>query len=264
MKTLFDFVLFEHNPARVETAVAAGIRSFMVDCEWKGKKERQTGADTEISPTNIENIREVTAIPYAKAYCRINRAGSWTASEVECALQNGAARIFLPMVESPEEVEAFLRYIDGKAEAAILVETQKALKYLDELAQLPLDAVYIGLNDLAISRGARSIFASIADGTVEKICEAFYSVQHGFGGVTVLDEGCPVPCKMFMQEMARLNCSFSFLRRSFHKNIDGLNMEKEIQKLHSFWAVLCARTQHEINSDHCSLIDLLREKGLDL
>lgn len=262
MNTDFDFILFGHNASEVEKAVSAGIRSFMVDCEWRGKNERQVGADTEIAPTEISSVRAVSDIAQARPYCRINGFGHWTPSEVEHAINCGAKRIFLPMAESPEEVEHFLQQLDKRAEAAILVETEGAVRCLRSLANLPIDAVYVGLNDLAISRGSRSIFAAVADGTVERVREAFPSIHFGFGGITVVDAGLPVPCRMLMKEMARLGCSFGFMRRSFRRDIEGLNMKDELNKLYAYWSKLLHRTRPEIVSDHEELIKLIQQAGL--
>lgn len=263
MNSNFDFVLFEHEPSGVSRATAAGINSFIVDCEWRGKEERQKSADTEILPTFVQSVKIASEIAGARIYCRINRFGPWTAAEVEDAVTFGAQRIFLPMVQTPDELEQYLRYVDRRVESAILIETDQAVQCMETLARLPLDAVYVGLNDLAISRGTCSIFSAIADGTVERIREAFPSVCFGFGGITVVDKGSPVPCKMFMKEMARLGSSFGFLRRSFRKDVTGRNMETEMWKLQELWIELLNRSDSEILADHHSLHRLIREKGLD-
>ncbi|MGQ9812662.1 MAG: hypothetical protein ACUVQ2_04565 [Dissulfurimicrobium sp.] len=62
----------------------------MFDCEWRGK------VDTEIAPTEISNVKAVLAVAKARPYCRINRFGFCTASEVEHAVSCGANAFFCP------------------------------------------------------------------------------------------------------------------------------------------------------------------------
>jgi hypothetical protein len=258
MNAVFEFVLFEHEPLAAALAVAGGIRSFLVDCEWRGKVERQARADTEIAPVAIEKVANVARLPGTHVTCRINAFGPWTHQEVEDAIAAGAVRIFLPMVEHPSVIEAFLKRVDGRAEAAIMIETDAAVHAIDALARLPVDAVYMGLNDLAISRGARSIFAAIADGTVERVRAAYPGVRFGFAGITVADAGDPVPCPMLLQEMARLACSIGFLRRSFHRDIRGRVLTDEIGRLHACWCRLRDRSSAETARDHAVLQRHLR------
>jgi citrate lyase beta subunit len=91
--------------------------------------------------------------------------GPHTASEVEAAVGAGAEGVFLPMVTRPAEVARFVGLIAGRAGAGILVETVEALARVGELRSFPLDRVYFGLNDFAISRGGGSIFCAVLDGS---------------------------------------------------------------------------------------------------
>jgi hypothetical protein len=90
--------------------------------------------------------------------------------------------------------------------------------------------VYIGLNDLAIERGASTIFEPVVDGTIDELRRLF-SIPFGFGGLTLPDRGSPVPCRLLIAELTRLACSFSFLRRSFHRDIAGRDLAVEIPRL---------------------------------
>ncbi len=78
-----------------------------------------------------------------------------------------------------------------------------------------LKRVYVGLNDLAIARKTESIFTALIDGTIERIRPLFH-VPFGLGGLTLPDRGYPIPCRLIMSELARLRCTFTVLRRSFH------------------------------------------------
>jgi hypothetical protein len=88
----------------------------------------------------------------------------------------------------------------------------------------------VGLNDLAIDRACPNIFQAVIDGTVENIRQAF-TVPFGFAGLTLPDRGFPIPCRLLIGEMARLKCQFSFLRRSFHRDIQGRDLVIEVPRL---------------------------------
>ena len=98
------------------------------------------------------------------------------------------------------------------------------------LGRLPLSRVYVGLNDLMIDRGGSSIFTAVLDGTVARVRSAF-SVPFGFAGLTVVDGGFPVPCRLLIAEMARLGGSFTFLRRSFHRDIRGRAIGEDVPRI---------------------------------
>ena len=163
--------------------------------------------------------------------CRLNRFGPRTAEEVDEALAAGADELLLPMVRSAQEVEFVLAHVDGRADTGILVETLAAVGAAAELARLPLSRVYVGLNDLAIERGTPSIFAPLADGLLGELRERFAAVRFGFGGLTLPDAGAPVPCRLLIGEIARLRADFTFLRRSFYRDVAGRNVEEEVPRI---------------------------------
>ncbi len=123
------------------------------------------------------------------------------------------------MVRSAAEVEQALEWVGGRCGLGILVETEDAVRGAAALGALPLSRVYVGLNDLMIDRGGSALFEPLVDGTVERVREHF-RVPFGVAGLTLPDLGDPVPCRLLMAEMARLRCDFSFLRRSFHRDVE--------------------------------------------
>ncbi|UCV20289.1 aldolase/citrate lyase family protein [Ferribacterium limneticum] len=258
-KSLLDLVLFVRTPLNVARAIDVGIRSFMVDMEWRGKHDRQTGANTEIDPASAADLEHVchAALPHgARVFCRINPYGPWTAGEVDRAIECGAERLFLPMVKNADEVAGFLAMIGGRSESAILIETEEAVAAAASIAPLPTDAVYIGLNDLSISRGVSSIFPPMCDGTIEYVRKLFAGREFGFGGVTALDGGHPLPCRLLLEEMVRLDCSFSFLRRSFMSDLwPRLDCAAQIELVRGYLKMLTARTPAIVEADHINLCD---------
>jgi hypothetical protein len=156
------------------------------------------------------------------------------------------------MVRSVREVEKILDQVGGRAGLGILIETVEAVTLAAPLGQLPLTRVYVGLNDLAIARGAASIFAAILDGTVERVRQQI-TVPFGFGGLTLPNRGAPVPCRLLLGEMARLACDFSFLRRSFRRDAQGVGPAKAAQEIACAFRQAQQRNLVEVQRDHVRL-----------
>jgi hypothetical protein len=184
--------------------------------------------------------------------CRINKYSTRTAEEVEQAVAGGADEILLPMVQSTEEVEHVLRQARGRCGVGILVETVAAIQVVQELARLPLCRVYVGLNDLAIERRAPNIFTAVLDRTVEGV-RGHFRVPFGFAGLTLRDCGYPIPCRLLIGEMARLQCGFGVLRRSFYRDIRGRNPAVEIPRLRDALREAYLRPPEAVRRDRYAL-----------
>jgi hypothetical protein len=252
-----ELVLFMRDPGNVSRAFDGGIHNFIVDMEWRGKEGRQAGADTQIDPASAEDlvaISDASARARARVSCRVNPLGPWTAAEIEHAAACGVARIFLPMVRNAGEVDAFVRLVAGRCETAILIETQEAVVDAPNIAKVPVEAVYVGLNDLSINRGTPNIFPPLIDGTVERMHELFADRKFGFGGVTGVDFGKPLPCRLLLQEMVRLDCSFSFLRRSFMNDLwPRPDLARQIARVQEYVDALVTRDEATVMADHLRL-----------
>lgn len=228
--TEFGLFLFSTDPLFIRAAVAGGAVGVVIDWEHVGKRERQASADTEINRDTVKDLRRVRACTDARVLCRINGYGPTTVEEVQQALDGGADELLLPMVRSRHEVEGVLDLARGRCGVGILVETVAATMLAETLARLPLSRVYVGLNDLAIERKSRSIFDAVANGTVERLRRPF-TIPFGFGGLTLPDRGHPIPCRLLIAEMVRLDCAFTFLRRSFRRDVRGRDPALEIPRL---------------------------------
>jgi len=257
-KNSLGFMLFENSADQVQKAIGYGLNCFLVDWEDKGKNDRQMGYDTEIRPGTIEDLQNISAIPEAEVWCRLNHFGPWTEKEVESALLAGACGLFLPMVKKVDEVKLFLEYIGGRCSSGILIETVEAASLAKVFSRMPLDRIYFGLNDFTISRNDRFIFTALYDGTVEYVRkEIGNNVLFGFGGATAVNCGTPVPSKNLLQEMARLECSFTFLRRSFNRDIQKYPPVNVIKDIQEYWGALLLRDDKNVLSDHRTLIKIL-------
>jgi hypothetical protein len=249
----FELLLFATDTEMIQRAERSGIHGFIVDMENKGKFSRQIGFDTQINENSITDLERVRKSTDRIVLCRINAFCESTRDEVEQVIQAGADEIFLPMVRNPEEVLRTIEFIRERCKLGILVETMDAVRAAQNLAEIPLSRVYVGLNDLAIDRGKKNIFVSVADGTVEKVRESF-NQPFGFGGVTLPERGEPIPCRLLMAELVRLHCSFTFLRRSFYRDIVGHDMLVEVPRILQAIRALTARTPEQVEQDRVDFV----------
>jgi hypothetical protein len=257
----FGLALFATDERLLAACVAAGVSTVVVDWEWQGKHERQAAADTEVNGHTVEDLRRVRRLTSARVVCRLNPLGPGTRGEIEAALGEGADELLLPMVRTPAEVEEALALVDDRARLGILVETTHAVAAADELAALPLGCVYVGLNDLAIERGTATIFAPLADGTLDGLRAAFARTRFGFGGLTLPDRGEPLPCRLLIGELARLRCDFAFLRRSFYRDVAGRDPAVEIPRLLAALEAASARSPDEEARDRAELLGAIPACG---
>ncbi|HSX26446.1 MAG TPA: aldolase/citrate lyase family protein [Chlamydiales bacterium] len=251
---MFSFLLFSVHVPLIQEAVAGGINAVLVDWETRGKKERQAFADTQINTHTLEDlicVRNATAAP---VICRLNSVYEQTPIEISQAIEAGANELLLPMVKTVDEVESVIKMAQGKVGVGILVETLEAIALVEKLSALPLSRIYVGLNDLAIASQSSNIFIPLVDGTLEKIREAFLNIPFGFGGLTLVDKGFPIPSYLLMGEMIRLRCHFSFLRRSFLADVEGRNIVHEVSRMKEALKTMASRTPQEVASERQQLI----------
>ena len=123
---------------------------------------------------------------------------------------------------------------------------------------MPVDFVYVGLLDLAISRREGNPFRALADGTADRVREAFAATRFGIGGVTTVDAGCPVPALDLLGELARLDADFAFARRSFLRDTAGRDLGAECRRIDEAWQALGRRDAAQVAADHARFV---REHG---
>lgn len=260
---MFELVLVSVDVALITTAVSAGVRAVLVDWERHGKADRQAGMDTQINEHTAEDLRRVREATDAQLICRLNRDAAAHPAEIEQAIARGADELLLPMVRTPADVEPVLRRAEGRCGVGIMLETLSAVQLAEAFAQLPLSRVYLGLNDLAIERGTPNLFTAVLDGTVEKARRPF-QVPFGFAGLTFVDRGRPIPCRLIIAELARLRCQFSLLRRCFHRDLAGVSLADEIPKLTQACEEARQRSEQEVASDHRELVQVIQAQPCSL
>jgi hypothetical protein len=258
----FDLFLFSKDPETVSLYTEAGVDGFIVDWESKGKETRQAGADTEINEDTPEDLRRVRAATNARVLCRLNQPGPWTPGEIDEAIAGGADELLLPMVRSPGEVLDAIRVARGRCGVGILLETVDAVRCALELAHLPISRAYVGLNDLSIERRSRSIFEPLTDGLIDGI-RPLFTVPFGLAGLTLPECGRPIPCRLLMGEMSRLSCAFTFLRRSWRRDVAGRNPRAELPRARASIERAGCRSAEEIARDRAELLETIAAVGGD-
>lgn len=95
-------------------------------------------------------------------------------NEIDEAIEAGADLLMLPYFKTAEEVQTFVKYVNGRAKTVLLVETPEAAAIAEDLVQIPgIDEMFIGLNDLSLGYGKNFMFELLLDGTVEELCLKF-------------------------------------------------------------------------------------------
>jgi hypothetical protein len=247
---MIDLVLFENDPEGASINLAAGISSFLIDTETLGKDLRQLGFDTEIRLGTLADLQSISAMPKATCWCRINRYGDHTRAEVQAAIRAGADVVLLPMVKTLVEIAGFLEIIDQQCQAAIMLETIEGAAIAQDIRSLPVDHVFFGLNDFAISRGGGSIFKALVDGSVESVRQALPEVSFGVGGLTDINRGFPIPSARILEELERLHCDFTLLRRSFRRDAKSAGAKPIVEGLRDYWDRCSRRTDLQRSEDH--------------
>ena len=163
---------------------------------------------------------------------RINPWHDGSKKELEEVISAGADMIMLPMWKTVDEVENFLRTVDGRCKTTLLLETREAVECLDEVLKYgDMDEIHIGLNDLHLSYGLDFMFELLSNGIVENIANKIKrtGIPYGFGGIARL--GCgDLPAERIIMEHYRLGSSRAILSRSFC-NTDLISDLSEVENI---------------------------------
>ena len=250
--------LFTTDASFAKEAVAAGVDYIIVDWERGPKIARQAGTGFQIGEDTEDDARRLCIDHNLPVFVRINALSLSIASEIRAATEAGCRGIMLPMARSREEVSKFLSLVPSDIRTLIQIETGELASATESIADLPWDFAHVGLNDLKLSRDAPSIWSAVTDGTVERICQSLRGRSFGFGGMTVVDCGNPIPAELVMLEMVRLSCSMGVLRRSFTADIVGRDIAYEISAVRQLLAIGSSRAIEQITLDHLRLVNAIR------
>lgn len=262
-------MFFTNSPKFAQAAEACQIDFIVIDLEIIGKLERQGHKDTRISHHLLPDIAPVRQVlRHTPLMVRINPIYDQSAQEIESALQQGADILMLPYFKTLTEVKTFLSLVRGRAQAYLLLETKEAEAILDEILELPgIDAIHIGINDLALSKGYSFLFQTLLDDSFAKMCAKIRSrrLPFGFGGIAQLGQGL-VPAENIIAEHYRLGSSMAIMARSFITLDEDCPLEEIVMALKAaldpvreYESYLTRQGPEFFETNHAKLQTMIRE-----
>lgn len=228
---MLHLMYITNKPWVAKIAEEAGVDWIFIDMEWIGKDVRQGGLDTVQNHHTFEDVRTIkNAVSKAKVLTRINpihqgvKGYPDSKEEIEQTIEAGADILMLPFFKTVEEVETFVKMVNGGAEkferpvkTCLLVETPEAAELLEQIVEVPgIDMIHFGLNDMHLAMGMKFMFQLLADGSVDKWASIVKTkgIPFGFGGLASLNGG-DVPGSMILKEHYRLGSSMVIVSRAF-------------------------------------------------
>ena len=199
-------------------AERAGVDRIFIDIETIGKQDRQDGMDTVQSKHTVEDVERISKLIHkSEVLVRVNPIHEATEEEVDAVIEAGADILMLPYFQTANQVERFLKAVNGRAKTMLLFETPECVDNINEILDLSgIDEVHIGINDLHLGYGRTFMFELVADGTVERICNIFKEkgYTYGFGGIARIGEGL-LPAELILSDHVRWGSQIVILARAF-------------------------------------------------
>ncbi len=228
-----------NSPEVALIAEKSGVDRIFIDMEYIGKNLRQGGMNTVQNHHTVEDVKNIKkVVTKAKVMVRCNPIHGATEDypssedEINEIIDGGADIVMLPYFKTADEVREYVRIVGGRAKTFPLVETIEAVECIDEILEIEgIDEIYIGLNDLSLSRHQRFMFQPLADGMVDMLAEKFKAkgIPFGFGGIASLGKGM-LPSEYIICEHKRLGSTAAILSRSFC-NVTKINDLTEIDRI---------------------------------
>lgn len=224
-----------NNPHVARIAEANGVDRIFVDLETIGKQERQGGLDTVQSHHTLEDIAIIRTVFNGELLVRSNPIHNDSPYEIRKIIENGADIVMLPYFKTVDEVEKFVKFVDGKAKVNLLVETAEAVEVLDDILKLDgINEIHIGLNDLHLSYHKKFMFELLIDGTVENISRKVLAkgIKLGIGGIASVGQG-KLPAEYIIKEHYRIGSTCAILSRAFCNTdqlLDNLEIERQFKE----------------------------------
>lgn len=264
-----QFFMISNDEKIAKYALQNGVDRLFIDLENIGKLERQGGMDTWKSNQTKDDVSRLRkALPNAHLLVRVNPMYENSKNEINEVIERGADSVMLPMFTRLDELERFIEYIDGRAEALPLVETIEALSLIPKiLGKIYLTRLHIGLNDLHIQMKKTFMFELISDGTLDFICGELKhaGIQFGIGGIARAGEGIVSP-EYLLGEHVRLGSDAVILSRSFHREVKSIDELKktmdfpiEISKLRSIYNNFSAANLNVLEENKSATFNRIRD-----
>jgi hypothetical protein len=233
--------LWTADPGLARRADAAGVDRIGIDLDRLGKRERQAGLATWISPHTTEDLVALRpAVTRARLFARCNPPHEGSAAEVEALLAAGAEVLMLPMFRSACEAAAFGALVGGRATVVALLETAAALADVAALAEAPgVDEVHLGINDLALELGLGSRFEVLTLDAVAAAAAVLAEAGRpfGLGGIAHPGAQLPIDPDLIYAQYPRLGADRALLARSFTAGTHDLGREvRRVRARLRWWA----------------------------
>jgi hypothetical protein len=253
--------LWTSDPRLAARADAAGVERIGVDLERLGKRERQSGLGTWISPHSEADLAAVgAALTRASLFVRVDPPHPGTTAQLERVLAAGAEVVMLPMFRGPEEVERFVDAVAGRAEVVLLLETPEAVARVKEVAAIDaVREIHLGLNDLTLALGLPNRFLLLASGVAERVASAVTAagLRFGAGGIgRAGDDSLPIPADLVYAQYARLGARAALISRSFlGEDPAACDLAAEVGRARRRMAELRACGEEELEAARAELSD---------
>lgn len=252
------------DPNIIEVAQDCGVDRIWIDLEKFGKEERQGHMNSVKSHHTISDIKRVRPIvKKSELLVRINPINSKSKNEIDAVIDAGADMVMLPMWRSVNDVQYFVRCINGRVKTILLLETKEAVECLTTVLELGgFDEIHIGLNDLHLSYGLDFMFEPLANGMVERLCEKIgqYRFPYGFGGIARLDCGL-VPAANVIIEHYRLGSTRAILSRSFCDANTDSDCEElfrfEMKRLRDYEKSMESLSKDDFDRNHRAVMEIV-------
>lgn len=240
-----------------------------VDLEYIGKCDRQGNVDSWKSHHTLDDVARVReAVPGAPILVRINPLNGGSKQEIDEVIARGADAIMLPMFEDLDTLSRFHDILRERALSVPLFETVGAIHILSEaVANQPMDALHIGLNDLSLELGLTFMFECISEGVLEDpaIVLRAAGMQFGIGGVGRVGAS-NLPATYILGEHVRLGSSAAILSRSFHgfattkcEMMTNLDFVKEVGRLRNEYVQFKNASTIELEANRQKFVEKTNE-----
>ncbi len=221
--TDIEFALWTDDPKLAGVAAAAGVQNIGPDLEVTGKLERQAGTSSLLSGHALESLPMLRPVlPAGTLFVRTDPPSDQLLTQIDSMIAQGVTCFMFPMIRNLEQAQQLTAYVGNRAKVVLMIEHADVLDQVEQLAQLPdLHALYIGVNDLALSVGYASRFGPIADGLLDDLASRLHrsGIRFGFLGAADFSstaENLPVPPDLALAEMVRLGARWIMFARSFN------------------------------------------------
>lgn len=232
-----NLALITNNRDLALQAELLGIDRIIIDLEILGKQDRQTGKNLFLSDHTLSDIFKIKSVLRSiPVMVRVNPWHNGSPDEIQQVISEGADMIMLPYFTAPVQAEQFLACVNNRVKTSLLVETREAITTIDTLLCYPMDEIYIGLNDLAISMQRTKIFEVTYEGFFDQVCAKLKKsgIPFGWGGLARLSSThLPIDPECILAQQIYHGATVAWLGRTFRDGLDNhfSEMEREIIQL---------------------------------